>query len=138
MILLAEIQILFLDNIWISHPLLSWICVPIGYQEQQRYFEYSYRIFYPLFLESQQTVLRSCFYNNVHVSCHLYDHTSQIHLKVRLSFELSQSLPVSMTKMYYHGFLLLLALSHLHIKVQNQKVCCILAVQRTFFQIVFY
>ena len=119
-------------------PLLSLIDVLKDYQEQQRYFEYSYRIFYPLFLESQQTVLQSCFYNNVHVSCHLYDHTSQIHLKVRLSFEFSQSLPVLMTKMYHHGFLLLLALSRLHTVIQNLLVCCTLAVQRTFFQSVFY
>jgi len=119
-ILPVEKLILFLDDPLLILPLLSWICVPIGYQEQQRYFRYSYRIFYLLFLESRQTVLQSCFYNNVHVSCHLYDHTSQIHLKVRLSFELSQSLPVSMTKMYHHGFLLLLmVLSHLNTVTQN-------------------
>ena len=34
---------------------------------QQRYFEYSYRIFYLLFLENQQTVFLPCFYNNVHM-----------------------------------------------------------------------
>ena len=61
----------------------------------------------------------------------------QIHLVALLSFEPFQPLPVPMTKMYHHGFLLLLALFHLHIKVQNLVVCCILDVQCTFFQSVF-
>jgi len=40
-ILLAEIQILFLNNIGISYNLPSCIGVPMGYQVQPRYFEYS-------------------------------------------------------------------------------------------------
>ena len=74
-------------------------------------------IFYLLFLESQQTVsFLFYFYNNVHASYHLCGHTLQIHLKVLLSFEPPLSLPVSMTMTNRHGFLRLLALSHLTYK----------------------
>jgi hypothetical protein len=94
-----------------------------------------HRIFYLLFLESQQTVYLSSFYNIVHASYHLIGHMLlQTHLTVLLSFEPSLTLPVPMTMTNHHESLLLLALSHLHIKVQNPKVCCILAVQCTFFQ----
>jgi hypothetical protein len=119
-------------------PLPSLICVLKDYQVQERYFGYSCHIFYLLFLESQQTVFLSYSYNNVHVSYHLYGHKHQIHLAIRLSFEPSRPLPVSMTMMCHHESLLLRALSHLYIKVQNLKVYCTLAVQRTFFQSVFW
>jgi hypothetical protein len=125
--------ILFLGNIWIDLPLPSLIYALKGYQVQERYFEYSY----PIFLESQQTVYLSYFYNNVHTSYHLCGHTLQTYLTVLLSFEPSRPLPVLMTMMNHHGSLRLLGLSHLDIKVQNQKVCCILVVEYTFFQNVF-
>ena len=77
-----------------------------------------------LFLENQQTVSLFSFYSIVHASCHLYGHMLQTHLASRLFFEPSQPLPVLMTTKYHHESLLLLALSHLHIKVQNLGVYC--------------
>jgi hypothetical protein len=138
-ILQAEIQILFLGNVWIFLPLPSLIYVPKGYQVQGKYFGCSYHIFYLLFLESQQIVSPSFFYNNVHASHHLYGHTLQTHLTTLLSFEPSLSWPVLMTMMNRHESLpWLLALSHLHTVTQNPKICCTLAVvQCTFFQSIF-
>ncbi len=127
--MLAEKLILFLDNIWISLPLPSLICILIDCQVQQRYFEYScHYIFYLLFLENQQTVsFPSSFYNNVHESCHLYGNKLQTHLKVRLSsVEPSQPLPVLMTMINHHVSLQLLVLSHLDIEVWNPLVYHIL------------
>jgi hypothetical protein len=133
-----EIQILFSDNIWISLPLPSLIYALKGYQVQQRYFGYSCQIFYLFFLKSQQTVFMSFFYSIVHASYHLCGHKLQTHLTVLLSFEPSLSLPVPMTMKYRHGFLQLLVISHRDIKEWNYMMCCVLVVQCTFFQNVFW
>ncbi len=100
------------------------ICALIDCQVQQRYYGYFYHIFFLLlFLENQQTVSSlSIFDIIVHAFCHLCGHRLQTHLKVHLSFEPSQPLPVLMTMISHHVSLWLLALSHLHIKVRSQKV----------------
>jgi hypothetical protein len=91
-------------------------------------------IFYLLFLVSQQTVSLSCFYNNVHVSCHLYGHMLQTRSELLLFFEPSQPLPVLTTTMYRHVSLQLYVLSSLDIDGWNPLAYNILVVQCTFFQ----
>lgn len=101
-ILRVEKLILFLDNPLLIRSLPFLIYVLKGYPVQERYFGYSYHIFYLLFLKSQQTVFLSSFYSIVHVSYHLCNQKHQIHLAVHLFFESSQPLPVLMTTMYHH------------------------------------
>jgi len=52
-ILPVEKLILFLDNPLLILPLLSLIDVLKDYQVQERYFVYSYRTFFLLFLENR-------------------------------------------------------------------------------------
>jgi len=136
-ILSARIQILFLGKAWISVLLPYLIYALIDYQEQGKYIGYSCHIFYLLFLESQQTVSLSCFYNNVHVSYHWYDHRHQTHLEFLLYVEPSQPLPILITTMYRPMSLQLLVLSHLDIEGWNPLAYHILVAQCTFFQSVF-